>query len=406
MLTEFGRLPVYAGWRLAVYVRVVAHLDGADDRVVERGDVFVGNHLWVIYQFVRGLHPRVDEVPRRAEVRVPLRGCPGHELLVHNPDQFLAVLGPCLHRCVLRMLHNLRQAQRGHERLPVAVRLQVHELDPTFILAFVQIGEHVPGRLAVVGPEPVAAHYQAHTHAHALEPHIRAQVRGVHLLADSLQVSCHQRRQDALAQHDRAHLVGHALRHTHRLIGSGGSRGDHQAAARLPAAVERRQRRVRPVRTIPRSRAVYDHRIDLFQRLIAHVQPLRDALPVILYEHVRRLDQFVDDLAALGRLEIDSDAALVAVVRLEVGVATSGQGGGESRSSCHRAARVSVQRLYLDYVRTHVAHHSRGHRAELPHSPVQHPYALQWSGNSACAILVHLPPPLAGCIVCGRFWRF
>ena len=65
------------------------------------------------------------------------------------------------------------------------------------------------------------------------------------------------------------------------------------------------------------NRAVDDAGVDLFQNIIAQAQLFHGAGAVVLQNHVGLLHQFLEDLLALGLLQVQSDAHLAAV---EVGV--------------------------------------------------------------------------------------
>ena len=218
-------------------------------------------------------------------------------------------------------------------------------------------------------------------------------MRCVNLLPDALNAAAHQRRQHADAEHYRAHLVGDALRYARGILRPRRGCGHHKPAARLSAAVERWQMRVRPLRPVAGSGAVHQHRVDFAQRIVAHAQPLCHALAVVLHEHIGACRELMDYLSAFGRLEVDRHAALVAVARLEVGVASLAQVHIQRGRPPQAAPGIAVQRFDLDDVRAHIAHHRGAHWTELPHRHIQNPYALQRAVAGVFAIRNHKTAP-------------
>src|SRR5690606_38479522 len=76
-----------------------------------------------------------------------------------------------------------------------------------------------------------------------------------------------------------------------------------------------------------------DARVALAENLVGEVEALEDARTHVVVEDVSRLDQPQEELAALGVLEIDADAALVAVEVLVVAALTV---GGELQAAASR----------------------------------------------------------------------
>ena len=150
-----------------------------------------------------------------------------------------------------------------------------------------------------------------------------------------------------------------------------------------------------PFGTVAGGGAVHEHRVDGVERLVVDFEALGDALAKVLYEDVGRLDELVHDLAPFGGPEVDGDATFVAVVGFEVCVAPVGQCGSKRGCPGQSAAGVAVEGLDLDDVGSHVAHHYSGHRAELPHGPVENSDALQRPGNFAGAAIEHWSSSLA-----------
>ena len=176
-------------------------------------------------------------------------------------------------------------------------------------------------------------------------------------------------------------------------MGAQGGCGHHQSAPGLAAAVEGRQLRIGALGSISRGRPVNQHGVDLLQCVVADTKAFGHSLAEVLNENVRLLHQLADDFHAFVRLEVEGYATLVPVVCLEVGIAVRGKIGIQRAGPPQAAAAIAVQRLDLDYVGAHVAHHGGGHGAELPDRPVQNPDALQRSAGSVSDVCTHAAPP-------------
>jgi len=91
----------------------------------------------------------------------------------------------------------------------------------------------------------------------------------------------------------------------------------------------------------------------------------------------------MDDLAAFGRLHVDREAPLAAVVRLEIEVRAVAE--IEALRPQHAAPRIAgLARLDLDHVGAEVAEHHRADRTLLPDRPVEdaNPFERQWHASS------------------------
>jgi hypothetical protein len=114
-----------------------------------------------------------------------------------------------------------------------------------------------------------------------------------------------------------------------------------------------------------RDRAVDETWLDLGQRFIAEAERLHGAGPEVLQHHVALAGQALEQLAALGSLQIHRDALLAAVDRHEVR-----RFAAQERRP--RARVVALARLLdLDDLGAHV---TEDHRAERPG---QHPREIQ-----------------------------
>ena len=122
------------------------------------------------------------------------------------------------------------------------------------------------------------------------------------------------------------HQPGHALRHQVE-----------------PALVRRRAGLA-----VARDRGVDDARVQGVQRAVIETQPAQGAGAIILDEHVRARRQPPQYVRTAGSLQIDHDAALSAIDRIEGRTVAAARAG-------HAARRVALRRLDLDHVGAHVA---------------------------------------------------
>ena len=131
--------------------------------------------------------------------------------------------------------------------------------------------------------------------------------------------------------------------------------------------------RVGAVLAVARHRDVDDLRVERAQRLVVHAQALGDAGPVVLQEDVGRARQLPEDLAALLRLEVDREAALVAVEREEARV------DAVPRRAAAGDVAVPLARdgLDLDHVGPQIAEAHRGQRAGHGDRAVEHAHARE-----------------------------
>ena len=178
-----------------------------------------------------------------------------------------------------------------------------------------------------------------------------AEQGGVDQLPDALPLAGDERGQDALHQDGRAHLVGDAGDRLHGLRKVAFAHREHQAAARLRGLVEAATLRPRPLRAVGAGDRVDQVRLLGGERRVVGLQVVRDAARVVREEDVAALDELVEDPAARGLLEVQRHAALVAVDRLEAGVAAALHRHGGAVHGAHAAVGVALNGvLDLDHV--------------------------------------------------------
>src|SRR6185436_2095098 len=147
---------------------------------------------------------------------------------------------------------------------------------------------------------------------------------------------------DARARAARARLAGDA---------------DH-AALRLEDEIERRALAVGTVLPESRYGAVDDALVALARSLVVEAQAFQGVHAEVLDDDVALLDQLEEQLLPFGLLQIDDDAALVAVQADEIGGLAVLE-----RDAPHAREIARAGRLELDHLRAEVGEHRRAERA-------------------------------------------
>ena len=139
----------------------------------------------------------------------------------------------------------------------------------------------------------------------------------LHPLALAGLLALQQRHQDAHRAEDAGGQVGHRDADAHRaLAGQAGDR--HQPAHALRDLVEAGTLAIRPVLAEARDAGIDQPRIDRSQRRIVDAEAELHVGAIVLHQHVGALHQALQDRHAVGRLQIERHAALVAMQVLEV----------------------------------------------------------------------------------------
>ena len=183
-----------------------------------------------------------------------------------------------------------------------------------------------------------------------------------------------QRGERALERHVGGDAVDQELPGGLRRVAGAADRLE-RAAHRLQEQILPRPVRVRAVLPVPGHRDVDDVGVERAQRLVVHAEPLGDAGPVVLEEDVGRARQLPEDLAPFLRLEVDGEAALVAIEREEARV------DAVPRRAAARdvAMPLTGDGLDLDDVRSQIAEPHRGQRARHRDRAVEHAHAREGS---------------------------
>src|SRR6267142_2480706 len=212
--------------------------------------------------------------------------------------------------------------------------------------------------------------------------------RGVHALAAAGHAPRAHRAEDADEREEpRAEIRDrHADLHRRAALAAGGA---HDAAHALRDQVIAAARGVRARLPVAGDRAVDQPRVERRQRLVVHAEARGDAGPVVLDEDVGGRHQLLQDGDALGALEVEYEAALVAVDGQE-GRRDTGRG-----LEIHRAGRLAPGRLDLDDVGAHVGEEHRAEGARHHLRLIEDAQALQRSwpiahgsqSTTACGLL-------------------
>ncbi len=142
----------------------------------------------------------------------------------------------------------------------------------------------------------------------------------------------------------------------------------HRAGQRLHQVILARARGVGAGAPVARRRRVDQPRVALVQRLVSQARAVHHARTEILDHDIRLLDQLEDPLEVRGILEVDLDAALVAVEGEErVGLTVRAR--GKDAPLPHPFA---VLLLELDDVGTEVAQDLRRERALQQRREIEH----------------------------------
>ena len=181
-----------------------------------------------------------------------------------------------------------------------------------------------------------------------------------------------ERREHRGEHGERAGLVGDDGRHVARLAGERRLER-REPARRLDHVVVGRLVAVRPRRAEAVGRAVDEPGIHGANGFVLEAEPRRRLRAEIVHHHVRGLGEPEQRLPARLVLQVEDDAALVAIAREEERRHPRMARGPEP------ARRVALRRLDLDHVGPHVAQHLRRPRPEHDRGDVEYPNSREWS---------------------------
>ena len=192
----------------------------------------------------------------------------------------------------------------------------------------------------------------------------------VHPLPLARHVALEQRDQRAHGGIHAAREVGDRHADAHRPLARQ-PRDRHQAAHALGDLVEARPVAVGAVLAEAGQADVDEARVDGAQRFVVEAEPVLHVGPIVLDQHVGAFRHLLENGDALGLLEVERDAALVAVQVEEVRAL--------ARAAHHRVLVAVLRHLDLDDVGAPVGELARGGRAGAGPRQIDHLEAGQRS---------------------------
>ena len=207
-----------------------------------------------------------------------------------------------------------------------------------------------------------------------LHPDHRAIGRGLHLLTEPVALTRDQCGQDTHRQsHGAAGVGDDRARNQRWIIGRAGHAGD--TASRLGVLIAHAVLARWAVRTKSVRDRVDQSWIALRQPLVTHPDPLQRGFAVVAQEHVRGVDQFVDQLQPNLGMDIDADRTLAV------------RGADKLRADrlvrklvvCSPVPAIGVAhgRLDLDYIGAHIGEESARGRTLHSNRQLHNPNTLK-----------------------------
>ena len=184
----------------------------------------------------------------------------------------------------------------------------------------------------------------------------------------------HSRKQADHAMQRAARQVGQLYAERQRAAvaapGVAGNAGQRQVVDVVPGAIT-----IRPTLAITGDRHVDQPWVDRLECLVTDAQLVHHAGTKLFEHDVVLADQLLDHLHRFGPLEIEGDAAFVAV---EVGVT----GGGSAIVRRQHAHQIHTRgRLYPQDLGAHVGQQQRGERPRQQGGEVENFQRRQWAGH-------------------------
>ncbi len=293
--------------------------------------------------------------------------------------QRIAVLRAVGRRRVRGVLGQLLVADRAAKASP---DLLTRDRDVDVAVAGREHAGRDAGRMIVAGLLGYVVIDQPARRLEVQHEHLRLQQRGLDPLALARVLALEQRDQNALRREQAGAQIGDRDADPHgALPGQAGDR--HQPAEPLRDLIEPRPFGVRAVLAEAGDAGEHDPRIDRPEVVVADPEPLLDVGPEVLDHDVRALDHPQQDLAPGLRLEVEGQAALVAVQVLEVGAG--------ARAAQRMAVRPWVGHLDLDHVGAPVGQlaHAGGagaHPGEVEHGEARERRARRQMGHGGALL--------------------
>ena len=278
------------------------------------------------------------------------------ELVADDRIELVVVADPLVRLGKLRVVDQLGAVERGKDPPPLVVVDGQH----ADVAVLRRVG------LAVLRQQADVADARGQRRVECAAPEMlevieredRLEHRHVHFLAEPGLLALVQRHADRRGEHVAAQLVDDDRRVETRAVAVDLRHQRRDAALALDHVVVGGVVAVGPVLAIARAEPVDEARIALRQRFVVDAEALCRRGPHAVHEHVGRLDEAQQRVASRPGLQVERDAALVAV-HVEVH-------GRHARVAPRTGlpVRVARGRLDLDHVGAHVAEDLRGDGAE------------------------------------------
>ena len=301
--------------------RLPDQVEASQRRVIDRGRDAEVDHLRILHRLVDAVDRTAGDAAR-VELDDPLRARAPLGQLADRRVERLAVARPQSGVGVLRLLRELGLPQRFEQRAELRAARR-RDVDVA-----VGGGEDAHRRQRRVVVAGLLGHLALDQEARRLEVEHADQgfeQRRGHPLALAAARALVERHQDAAGEVEAGGEVGDGDADAHRsLTGKAGHR--HQAAETLRDLIDAGAIAVRPVLSESRDAAVDDPRVDRAHRVVVDAEAVLDVGAEVLDHDVGTPRQREEDLAAARVLQVERDAALVAVQVLEVGAVAAAAG--------------------------------------------------------------------------------
>ena len=246
------------------------------------------------------------------------------------------------------------------------------------------------------GRQRAVSEIVAHVRGGGQERDGRVQVGDVHELALAGLPAREKGEHDAeRAVHRGAGVIGHDVEGNRRRAFGRADQVQH-AAQRQIVEVVGRVVTVRPVLAEPAQGAVHEARIERLQRVVVAAQPLHHAGPKALDQHVVFFGQSVQHGLAVGVLQVQGQAFLVAVRKAGGDGARLVRPGGGAGAGQFAGRR----RFDLEHLGPHVRQHHGAERAGPDAGEFQNFYAFESESHGASLRGVRGRASINGSVAC------
>src|SRR5215471_5819959 len=357
LLQNRARVLAEERWWPRVGRRGLGEADGLahEGEATQLGMLVLHGHLHVLHAGIA--HELLERLDRRAGNVVvaqdlePLLARFCLEGLLEDRHQRVAIVAAEEPGAEARVVDHLGPpdslAELGPERLVTA-----GEEEPLAVARLVEpIGRCLAQEGGLVG---IVDHAAGLEREHALEE------RGLHDLAPPRALAHEEGGEHGLSAQGGRVVIGDG--HAHELGRPAEALEVLDAAERLEHGIVAGPIAIRPVRPEGRHGAIDEARVQPAQGGCVHAEPLVDAGPHVLHQHIRRLHEAVEHLLPRTVLQVHGDGALAAIPAVEAGQLAKG---------------IALERLDLEHARPHVGEHHGAVGAGEVRGAVQHRDAVE-----------------------------